>query len=199
MQQGLPVAQQAHGLVLVAVAGVVTREEGGEAFTVELLESVRQLGQQAFGEAAHGDVGRTALHGFGIGHRFGLHKIDADADHNRRLAVAAHGFRQDAAELFAADNQIVWPFNLRGHAQLTQHAAASQRSSEREAAQLGWRAGKTPACAEHQAFADAALPAAPLAASALGLIVHKRDAAVDRAAYFGLGDEVAVAGGVLVQ
>ena len=149
LQQGLPVAQQAHGLVLVAVAGVVACEEGGKACAVELLKSVRQFRQQAFGEAAHGDVGRAALHGFGIGHGFGLHEIDADADHNRRLAVAAHGFGEDAAELFAADNQIVRPFNLRGHAQITQHAAASQRGGECEAAQLGRWAGKTPACAEH--------------------------------------------------
>ena len=134
MQQGLPVAQQAHGLVLVAVAGVVTREEGGEACAVELLESIRQLGQQAFGETAHGDVGRTTLHGFGIGHGFGLHEIDADADHNRSLAVAAHGFGEDTAELFAADHQIVWPFNLRGHTQIAQHAATSQRGGKREAA-----------------------------------------------------------------
>ena len=149
LQQGLSVAQQANGLVLVAVTGVVAREERGEAFAVELLESIRQLGQQAFGETAYGDIGRAALHGFGIGHRFRLHEIDADADHNRSLAVTTHGFRQDAAELFATDDQIVWPLNLRGHAQLTQHAAASQRSSEREAAQLGRRAGKTPAGAEH--------------------------------------------------
>ena len=166
---------------------------------VELLESIRQLGQQAFGEAAHNDVGRTALHGFGIGHGFGLHKIDADADHNRGLAVTTYGFGKDAAELFATDDQIVRPFNLCGHTQIAQHAAASQRSSEREAAQLGRWAGKTPACAEHQAFADATLPAAPLAAAALGLIVHKHDAVVNRAAGFGLGDEVAVAGRVLVQ
>ena len=149
LQQGLSVAQQANGLVLVAVVGVVAREEKGEAFAVELLESIRQLGQQAFGEAAYGDIGRTALHGFGIGHGFGLHKIDADADHNRSLAVAAHGFGEDAAELFAADHQIVRPFNLRGHAQIAQHAAASQRGGKREAAQLGRRAGKTPAGAEH--------------------------------------------------
>ena len=149
LQQGLPVAQQAHGLILVAVAGVVASEEGGEACTVELLESIRQLGQQTFGEAAHGDVGRAALHGFSIDHGFGLHEIDADADHNCALAVATHGFGEDAAQLFAADHQIVRPFNLHGHAQLTQHAAASQRSSEREAAQLGRRTGKTPAGAEH--------------------------------------------------
>ena len=133
-------------------------------------------------------------------HLFGQDEIQTDADNGSRFAFGADGFNQNAAKLAVSRHQIVRPFDLRGDIQLGKRIVAGQSNHQGQGAQLRLRHIEHPTEAECQAFADAAVPVAPLPAAPVRLFVHQTEAAVGGGdTLFGLRENDIVAGRMPVQ